>query len=42
MTLGGEFSQKKKFRNENPSINFETSSVSQCITIKENEKKENS
>lgn len=38
MTKVGEFSQKKKFRNENPSINFETSSVSQCITIKENEK----
>ena len=40
MTKVGEFSQKKKFRNENPSINFETSSVSQCITIKENEKDE--
>ena len=38
MTKVGEFSLKKKFRNENPSINFETSSVSQCITIKENEK----
>jgi len=38
MTKVGEFSQKKKFRNENPSINFETSSISQCITIKQNEK----
>ena len=34
----GEFTQTKKFQQENPSINFESSSIKQCITIKQNEK----
>jgi len=38
MTKVGEFTQTKKFQQENPSINFESSSITQCITIKQNEK----
>ena len=38
MTKVGEFSQTKKFQTENSSIDFESSSISQCITIKKNEK----
>ena len=38
MTKVGEFSQTKKFQEENSSIDFESSSISQCITIKQNEK----
>jgi len=38
MTKVGEFAQKKNFQEANPSIDFESSSISQCITIKQNEK----
>jgi len=34
----GEFTQTKKFQEENPSIDFESSSIKKCITIKQNEK----
>ena len=34
----GEFTQTKKFQQENPSINFESSSIKKCMTIKQNEK----
>ena len=34
----GEFTQTKKFQQENPSINFESSSITQCITIKQMKK----
>ena len=30
----GEFTQTKKFQQENPSINFESSSIKKCMTIK--------
>ena len=38
MTKVGEFSQTKKFQEANPSIDFSKSSITQCITIKQNEK----
>ena len=38
MTKVGEFSQTKKFQKLNPSIDFSKSSITQCITIKQNEK----
>jgi len=38
MTKVGEFTQTKKFQQENPSIDFESSSIKKCITIKQNEK----
>ena len=36
----GEFTQTKKFQQENPSINFESSSIKKCIFFKQNEKGE--
>ena len=38
MTKIGEFSQTKRFRDENSSIDFDSSSISRCITIKQTEK----